>query len=124
MLATSREGGVIGRFEIESHQRKYGSQKTLSLAQWEIEDEAQRQSRLNRVIGELPLSRPVGAGFQTAIASSEIQRVISPRWTRARSYLAQLLTRYLVLYLGWTLDLIERLWRINQSIAISRLLGV
>ena len=40
------------------------------------------------------------AGFQEAIASSEIQRVISPRWTRARSYSDQLFTRYLVLYIG------------------------
>ena len=53
---TPRERGVVGSLERDSHQRKYGSQKTLSLAQWEIEDEAQRQSRLNRVIGELPLS--------------------------------------------------------------------
>ena len=36
-----------------------------------------------------------------------------PRFTSARSYSAQLLTRYLGLCLGWTLDLIERLWLIN-----------
>jgi len=59
--------------------------------------------------------RPVGAGFQDAMASSEIQRVISPRWTRARSYSAQLLTRYFVLYLGWTLEFMLRMWRIGSK---------
>ncbi|MFT5052693.1 MAG: hypothetical protein ACI8QZ_004129 [Chlamydiales bacterium] len=41
-------------------------------------------------------------GFQALIASGVIQRVMSPRWTRALSWLAQLETRYLVLYFGWT----------------------
>ncbi len=44
------------------------------------------------------------------MASSEIHRVILPRSTRARSYSAQLLTRYSVMYLGWTLDFIHRSW--------------
>jgi hypothetical protein len=42
--------------------------------------------------------------------SSEIQSVISPRRTSAWSYSAQLFTRYFVLYLGWTLDLMPRSW--------------
>ena len=37
---------------------------------------------------------------------------MSPRCTRARSYSAQLLTRYFVLQLGWTLEFMLRKWPI------------
>lgn len=37
----------------------------------------------------------------------------SPRCTRAWSYSAQLLTRYLVLYLGWALDFMRGPWSIR-----------
>ena len=47
---------VLGRFEIEGHQRQHGSQKAFALTQREVEDEAQRQRSFNRVIGELPLA--------------------------------------------------------------------
>jgi hypothetical protein len=46
--------------------------------------------------------RPDGLAVQALIASGVIQSVMSPRWTRAWSYSAQLVTRYFVLYLGWT----------------------
>ena len=49
------------------------------------------------------------------MASSEIHSVILPRSTRARSYSAQLLTRYFVLYLGWTLEFMPRKWPIRPS---------
>ena len=55
-LTTPRERGVIGGFEINVHQRQDRPQKALRLAQWQIEDEPQRQSCLDCVIGELPLS--------------------------------------------------------------------
>ena len=48
-------------------------------------------------------------------AALEIQSVMSPRCTRARSYSAQLLTRYFVLYLGWTLEFMQRRWPIGQK---------
>jgi hypothetical protein len=47
---------------------------------------------------------PLRAGVHDLIASSEIHSVISPRWTRALSYSAQLAMRDLVLYLGWMRD--------------------
>jgi hypothetical protein len=50
---------------------------------------------------------PVGQAVQAAMASGENQSVTSPRRTRLRSYEAQLVTRYFVLYLGWTLDRFE-----------------
>ena len=50
--------------------------------------------------------RPFPEGFaaHAFIAEGEIHTVMSPRWTRARSYSAQLVTRYFVLYFGWTLE--------------------
>jgi len=102
VLATTRERGVVGSFEINIDQRQNRPQEALRLTKRQLEDKAQRQSCLDRVVGELPLctTRPVGAGFQDAMASSEIHRVILPRWTRAQSYSGQLFTRYFVLYLG------------------------
>jgi len=41
--------------------------------------------------------RPDGAGVHASVASSESQRVMSPRWTSARSYSGQFPTRYVVL---------------------------
>ncbi len=41
--------------------------------------------------------------------------MIPPRWTRARSYSAQFPTRYLVLYLGCTLDFMTRSWPIYPT---------
>jgi len=40
---------------------------------------------------------------------------MAPRCTRARSYSAQLLTRYFVLYLGWTLEFMLRMWPIGPK---------
>jgi hypothetical protein len=40
---------------------------------------------------------------------------MSPRCTSARSYSAPLLTRYFVLYLGWTLEFMLRRWPIGQK---------
>ena len=48
-------------------------------------------------------------------ASGENQSVMSPRCTSARSYSAQLLTRYFVLYLGWTLEFMLRMWPIGPK---------
>ncbi len=49
-LTASRERGVDGSFEINVHQRQDRPQKALRLAQWQIEDEPQRQSCLNCMI--------------------------------------------------------------------------
>ena len=55
----------------------------------------------------------------------EIQRVKSPRWTRAWSYPDQLLTRYLVLYFGWTRDFIApSMFEEVQSCSAGRPQGV
>jgi len=54
-LTAPRERGVIGGFSVDAHQRQNRAQKSLRLAQWQIEDEPQRQGCLDRVIGELPL---------------------------------------------------------------------
>ena len=54
-LTTPRERGVVGGFEVDAHQTQNRAQKALHLAQWQIEDESQPQSCLDRVIGELPL---------------------------------------------------------------------
>jgi hypothetical protein len=56
-----------------------------------------------------PLRR-ANLGFQALSASGVIQRVMSPRWTRALSSLAQLLTLYFVLYFVWTL---EFMWQLS-----------
>jgi hypothetical protein len=62
MFATSREGGVIGRLEIESHQRKHGAQKALCLTQWQLESQAQRQRSFDCMIGVLLLRTTPACG--------------------------------------------------------------
>ena len=72
------------------------------------------------ILGSGPLA-PDGPGVQESAASGANQGVMSPRCTSARSYSAQLLTWYFVLYLGWTLDtrrlrlLLLRMWRIGPK---------
>jgi hypothetical protein len=58
VLTTTREGGVIGSFEIDLHQGQDRSQKSLYLAKRESENETQCQGGLDCVIGELPLGTP------------------------------------------------------------------
>ncbi len=53
-----------------------------------------------------PPRRPDGAGFHASVTSGEIHSVTSPCWTRPRSYSAQFVTRYFVLYVGWMRDFI------------------
>ncbi len=53
-----------------------------------------------------PPRRREGLAFHHAIALDDNQIVRLPRSTNDRSYSAQLLTRYFVLYLGWTRDLV------------------
>ncbi len=61
VMATTRESCVIWGFKSQLHQRQYRSQKALRLAQWQIEDEPQRQSCLDRLIRELFLgTSPAG----------------------------------------------------------------
>ena len=55
-----------------------------------------------------PLRLPTPAAAHVAIASGVSQRVTSPRRTRARSYSAQFPTRYVVVYVGCTLDFTSR----------------
>ena len=50
-----------------------------------------------------PPQRPFLGGVHASCASSENQTVISPRLLRPRSYSCQLVTRYFVLYLRFTL---------------------
>ena len=52
--------------------------------------------------------RPDGDGRHASVASAESHRVTSPRWTKACSYADPFPTRYVVLYFGWTFDLMSR----------------
>ncbi len=52
--------------------------------------------------------RPDALAVQRVIASGVIQSAMSPRLMRAWSCSAQLVTRYFVLYLGWTLEFMPR----------------
>jgi hypothetical protein len=47
-LTTPRERGVIGGFKVDAHQRQDRAQKAFRLAQWQIEEEPQRQSCFDR----------------------------------------------------------------------------
>ena len=119
MLTAPREGGVIGSFEINNHQEQHRPQESLCLAKRQLKDKSKFQGRLVRVAGELLLPAsclPDGSAFQAPVASVEIHRVMSPRCTRARSYSAQLLTRYFVLYLRCTLDFIPESWPNSPSV--------
>jgi hypothetical protein len=54
-LATTRERGVVGSFEINIDQRQTRPQETLRLTKRKLEDKAQRQGSFYRVVGELSL---------------------------------------------------------------------
>jgi hypothetical protein len=56
VLATTRESGVIWAFKSQLHQRRYRLQETLRLSKWQLENELEYQSCLDRVVGELSLS--------------------------------------------------------------------
>ncbi len=51
-LATLRERGVIGRFEINIDQKQNRPQEALRLAQRQVENEPRSQGCLNRTIRE------------------------------------------------------------------------
>ena len=55
VLTGPRKRGVVGGIEIDSHQRQHRPQESLRLAKRQLEDESQRQGRLEREIRELPL---------------------------------------------------------------------
>ena len=55
VLTTPREGGVIGSFEIDTHQGEDRPQEALRLTKRQLEDKAQRQGGFDRVVGELSL---------------------------------------------------------------------
>ena len=55
-----------------------------------------------------PPRLPTPTASHVAIASGVNHRVTSPRWTSARSYAGQFPTRYVVVYLGCTLDFTSR----------------
>ena len=57
-------------------------------------------------VSQLPAACADACGLHVAMASGETHTVTSPRWAKARSYEAQFATRYLVLYVGWTFDVI------------------
>ncbi len=103
---------MIWSFQIDGNQRQDRPQEALRLAQRQIEDEPKSQRRLDRLIRELPLSPrpPDGADLHAAIASAASCSVMSPRCTSARSYSAQLPTRYFVLYFGCTRELMPGAW--------------
>ena len=69
-----------------------------------------RLSALNGVVhqGSCPPRLPTPTAAHVATASGVSHRVTSPRWTSARSYAGQFPTRYLVVYLGCTLDFTSR----------------
>ena len=60
-----------------------------------------------------PPRLPTPAGSHAAMASGDSQIVTSPRRTSARSYSAQLPTRYFVLYFGCTLDFMPTSWPVD-----------
>lgn len=55
----AREGRVIGGFEIKVHEVEDRSQESLGLAERQVEDEAERERRLDRQIRELVLDAAV-----------------------------------------------------------------
>ena len=52
-LTSSGERGVVGGFEIDTHQRQDRPQEAFRLAQGQPEDKAERQRRLDRTVREL-----------------------------------------------------------------------
>jgi hypothetical protein len=54
-LTASRESGVVGSFQIDAHQRQDGPQEAFRLPKRQLENKPKHQSRLDRLIGELPL---------------------------------------------------------------------
>ena len=109
-LTSSGERGVVGGFEIDTHQRQDRPQEAFRLAQ------GNRKTR--RSVNAVSIAqsenffgapgRPDGDGRHASVASAESHSVTSPRWTKAGSYADQFPTRYFVLYFGWTFDLMSR----------------
>ncbi len=102
VLTTPREGGVVGSFAIDTHQRQYRPQETLHLAKWQPKDEPKHQSCLDRVIRELSLPASCAGRCRfpgVSRACGDPQCDVTSLDER-RSYSAQLPTRYFVLYLG------------------------
>ena len=98
---------MICGFKAEVEQ---GSQEALGLPKRQPEDETKGERGLNGEVRVLLWGssasgrlRPPGPN-----ASGDIHSVMSPRSTRAWSYLAQLVTRYLGLYLGCTHEFIPK----------------
>ena len=110
MLTASRERGVIGGREIDAQHPEDRGQEALGLTQRSVEEETERQggSMARSEYWSCPLRLPTPAAAHGAIASGVSQRVTSPRRTRARSYSAQFPTRYVVVYVGCTLDFTSR----------------
>ena len=93
------ERGVVGRVEVDAHQRKDRGEQSLSLSPRRVEEEPEDKRRLDdQICVALPASAlPRALGSQEARASGENQMVRSPRRARARSYSAKFRTLYLVL---------------------------
>jgi hypothetical protein len=102
--ATAGDRGGVGSFEVKSHPRI--GRRGAAGVPFRLPD---RRTSVGRLVF------PEAPGVQESAASGEIQRVMSPRCTSARSYSAPLLTRYFVLYLGWTLECMLRRWPIGQQ---------
>ena len=56
LLTPARQGGVIRGIEVNLHRRQHGPQEALGLAQWQPEDQPQRQRGQDRHVRELPRS--------------------------------------------------------------------
>src|SRR5215208_2399059 len=87
---------MVGNGEIETKQTDDGSNQPLGLAQGQAEHGAQGQGCRDgqRRVAGLPAPGVVrGSARQAAIAASVNQTMRLPRWRRAASYSAQLVTR-------------------------------
>ena len=109
-LTSSGERGVVGGFEIDTHQRQDRRKKPSA---WRTGTRKTRRSVNAVSIAQSENffgapGRPDGDGRHVSVASAESHSVTSPRWTKACAYADQFPTRYFVLYFGWTFDLMSR----------------
>ena len=77
---------MIGGREVKVQHPEDRRQDALSLAQWQVEDEPERQRGVDREVRVLPRPSTLAdarLAVQAAIASDDTHTVTSPRRTRA-----------------------------------------
>ncbi len=95
LLKPSGQGRVIRDRETQLEEPGQRPEEAFGLAEWKVEDHADRQRGLdgNVRVGALAAGLLAGAR-QASSASSESQTVTSPRRRRPASYSGQFRTRY------------------------------